>query len=105
MARGCQSCLAALVPPIYFVRIELLGALSSLSLALSIEHGLDDNGAFMLTLHAITVRNKYRQDAESLAYGQTAIEFFNQYGGTPLACPTYKVRHCLFLAFLLLSLT
>jgi hypothetical protein len=54
------------------------------------KHGLDDNGAFMLTLHAITVRNKYRQPAESLAYGQTAIRFFDQYGGSPLACPTYK---------------
>ncbi|GAA5947465.1 hypothetical protein JCM3765_001690 [Sporobolomyces pararoseus] len=91
VARGCQSILAAMVPPIYFVRIDLLGALSSLSLSISIKHGLDDNGAFMLTLHAILVRNKYRQDAESLAYGQTAIGFFDQYGGTPLACPTYKV--------------
>ncbi|GAA6006530.1 hypothetical protein JCM11491_004996 [Sporobolomyces phaffii] len=91
VAKGCQSILAALVPPVYFVRIDLLGALSSLSLSLSVQHGLDDNGAFMLTLHAITVRNKYRGHAESLAYGQTAVEFFDRYGGTPLACPTYKV--------------
>lgn len=45
----------------------------------------------MLTLHAILVRNKYREHSESLAYGKAAIEFFNRYGGTPLACPTYKV--------------
>ncbi|GAA5903955.1 uncharacterized protein JCM6883_002039 [Sporobolomyces salmoneus] len=91
VARGCQSILAALVPPIYFVRIDLLGVLSSLSLSLSVTYGLDDNGAFMLTLHAILVRNKYRQHAESLAYGQTAIKFFDLHGGTPLACATYKV--------------
>ncbi|GAA6060973.1 hypothetical protein JCM10212_006555 [Sporobolomyces blumeae] len=91
VAQGCQSILAALVPPVYFTRIDLLGALSSLSLDLSASHGLDDNGAFMLTLHAILVRNKYKQRAESQAYGQVAIGFFERHGGSPLACPTYKV--------------
>ncbi|GAA5931685.1 uncharacterized protein JCM15063_001537 [Sporobolomyces koalae] len=89
--RGCQAVLAALVPPIYFVRIDLLGALSSLSLEISAKHGLDENGAFVLTLHAVLVRNKYHEAIESLAYGEAAIDFFDRHGGTPLACPTYKV--------------
>ncbi|GAA5904910.1 hypothetical protein JCM5296_006141 [Sporobolomyces johnsonii] len=91
VASGCQAILAALVPPIYFTRIDLLGALSSLSLQLAVDHGLDDCGAFMLTLHAVHVHGKYKQLAESLAYGQAAITFFEKHGATPLACPTYKV--------------
>ncbi|GAA5944373.1 hypothetical protein JCM1841_000753, partial [Sporobolomyces salmonicolor] len=91
VAFGCQAILAALVPPVYFTRIDLLAALSSLSLQLAVEHGLDDSGAFMLTLHAVNVHGKYNQLAESLAYGQAAITFFEKHGATPLACPTYKV--------------
>lgn len=91
IAAGCQQILAALVPPVYFVRIDLLGGLSSLSLDLSLRHGLNDAGAFVLTLHAILVRSRFGEHAESLAYGRTAVAFFNNTKGSPLACPTYKV--------------
>lgn len=91
IAAGCQAILAALVPPVYFVRIDLLGALSSLSLRIAVENGYNDAGAFCLTLHAILVRSKFGQERESLAYGKAAISFFEKHGGSPLACPTYKV--------------
>ncbi|GAA5989125.1 hypothetical protein JCM10908_001168 [Rhodotorula pacifica] len=91
VAAGCQAILAALVPPVYFVRIDLLGALSSLSLDLSVAHGLDHSGAFVLTLHAILVRSRFCENAESFAYGRAAIAFFERTEGSPLACPTYKV--------------
>ncbi|GAA5868990.1 hypothetical protein JCM8547_003243 [Rhodosporidiobolus lusitaniae] len=91
IAAGCQAILAALVPPIYFVRIDLLGALSSLSLELALKHGMDHAGAFVLTLHAILVRLKFQQPKEALAYGQAAIKFVEKYGGSHLACSTYKV--------------
>jgi len=91
VAAGCQAILAALVPPIYFVRIDLLGALSSLSLELSVAHGLSDAGALLFTLHAILVRDLFHQPAEAFAYGKTAIAYFEKNGGSPLACPTYKV--------------
>ncbi|GAA5916163.1 hypothetical protein JCM8208_002128 [Rhodotorula glutinis] len=91
VAAGCQAILAALVPPIYFVRIDLLGALSSLSLELSVAHGLSDAGALLFTLHAILVRDQFRQPVESFAYGKAAIAFFERQGGSPLACPTFKV--------------
>ncbi|GAA5929492.1 hypothetical protein JCM3775_002356 [Rhodotorula graminis] len=91
VAAGCQAILAALVPPIYFVRIDLLGALSSLSLELSVAHGLSDAGALLFTLHAILVRDQFRQPVESFAYGKAAVAFFERHGGSPLACPTYKV--------------
>ncbi|GAA5824688.1 hypothetical protein JCM3770_000086, partial [Rhodotorula araucariae] len=91
IAAGCQAILAALVPPVYFVRIDLLGALSSISLELSVEHGASDAGAFVFTLHAVLVRARYNQPTESLAYGKAAIAYFERYGGSPLACPTYKV--------------
>ncbi|BGP22990.1 hypothetical protein JCM10295v2_001881 [Rhodotorula toruloides] len=91
VAAGCQAILAALVPPVYFVRIDLLGAISSLSLRIAVENGFNDAGAFCLTLHAILIRVKYREERESLAYGKAAISFFEKYGGSPLACPTYKV--------------
>ncbi|BGP46232.1 hypothetical protein JCM10450v2_002072 [Rhodotorula kratochvilovae] len=91
IAAGCQAILAALVPPVYFVRIDLLGALSSLSLELSVEHGASDAGAFVFTLHAVLVRARYNEPSESLAYGKAAIAYFERYGGSPLACPTYKV--------------
>ncbi|GJN88386.1 hypothetical protein Rhopal_001352-T1 [Rhodotorula paludigena] len=91
IAAGAQAILAALVPPVYFVRIDLLGALSSLSLDLSVRHGSSDAGAFVFTLHAVLVRAKYNEAEESLAYGKAAIAFFEKNGGSPLACPTYKV--------------
>lgn len=91
IAAGAQAILAALVPPVYFVRIDLLGALSSVSLDLSVRHGSSDAGAFVFTLHAVLVRAKYNQAEESLAYGKAAIAFFEKNGGSPLACPTYKV--------------
>ncbi|GAA5835589.1 hypothetical protein JCM9279_004589 [Rhodotorula babjevae] len=91
VAAGCQAILAALVPPIYFVRIDLLGALSSLSLELSVAHGLSDAGALLFTLHAILVRDRFHQPAESFAYGKAAVNYFERHGGSPLACPTYKV--------------
>ena len=91
IAAGCQAILAALVPPVYFVRIDLLGALSSISLALSVAHGLDHSGAFVLTLHAVLVRSRFGNNAEAFAYGRAAIAFFERTRGSPLACPTYKV--------------
>ncbi|GAA6001160.1 hypothetical protein JCM10207_007438 [Rhodosporidiobolus poonsookiae] len=91
IAAGCQSILAALVPPVYFVRIDLLGALSSLSLELTTKYGIDDGGAFVLTLHAVLVHNKFKQPIEALSYGKAAIAYFEKHGGSPLACPTYKV--------------
>ncbi|BGP14068.1 hypothetical protein JCM10213v2_002006 [Rhodosporidiobolus nylandii] len=91
IAAGCQAILAALVPPVYFVRIDLLGALSSISLELALKHGLDAAGAFVLTLHAVLVRSRFKQPLEALAYGKVAIAFFEKHGGSPLACPTYKV--------------
>ncbi|GAA6026797.1 hypothetical protein JCM8097_005869 [Rhodosporidiobolus ruineniae] len=91
VAAGCLQILAALVPPVYFVRIDLLGALSSASLKLSLQHGINDAGAFVLTLHAVLVRSKYNQPGEALAYGKAALAFFEKHGGSPLACPTYKV--------------
>lgn len=65
--------------------------MSSLSLRIAVENGFDDAGAFCLTLHAVLVRAKYGQERESLAYGKAAISFFEKHGGSPLACPTYKV--------------
>ncbi|GAA5908410.1 hypothetical protein JCM6882_007929 [Rhodosporidiobolus microsporus] len=91
VAAGCQAILAALVPPIYFCRIDLLGGLSSLSLELVCKHGIDDAGSFVLTLHAVLVRSKYKAAKEALAYGKAAIAYFEKHGGSPLACPTYKV--------------
>ncbi|ORY92797.1 hypothetical protein BCR35DRAFT_311761 [Leucosporidium creatinivorum] len=88
---GAQQVMAALVPPIYFTRIDLLGSLSSLAARATHQHGLDDAGAFLFTLLAVLVHGIYGELEESLAYGTAAIRYFEKYGGTPLACPTYKV--------------
>lgn len=88
---GAQQVMAALVPPIYFTRIDLLGSLSSLAARATSQHGLDDAGAFLFTLLAVLVQGIYGELEESLAYGTAAIRYFEKYGGTPLACPTYKV--------------
>lgn len=88
---GAQQVMAALIPPIYFTRIDLLGALSSLAARETSRHGIDDAGSLLFTLLAVLVHGMYGELEESLAYGKTAIQFFERYGGTPLACPTYKV--------------
>ena len=91
VASGALVIMAALVAPTYFIRIDLLGALYSLALRETVQHGLVDAGAFMLTLNAVLVAGQFSQHAESLAFGQVAISYFEKYGGTALACPTYKV--------------
>ncbi|GAA5970007.1 hypothetical protein JCM11641_000231 [Rhodosporidiobolus odoratus] len=91
IALGCQAILAALVPPVYFIRIDLLGALSSLSLDLVLKHGIDAAGAFVLTLHAVLIHSKFKQPREALAYGKVAISFFEKHGGSAWACPALKV--------------
>lgn len=91
IASGAQAILAALVPPIYFTRIDLLGALSSLSVRCAYMNGIDDAGAMMLTLHAVMVSGEYKDFNRSYALGQVAIGYFKRYGGTSLACPTFKV--------------
>lgn len=88
---GAQQVMAALVPPIYFTRIDLLGSLSSLAARATSQHGLDDAGALLFTLLAVLVHGIYGELEESLAYGTAAIRYFEKYGGTSLACPTYKV--------------
>lgn len=88
---GAQQVMAALIPPVYFTRIDLLGALSSLAARATAKHGLDDAGALLFTLLAVLVHGIYNELEESLAYGKAAIQFFEQHGGTPLACPAYKV--------------
>lgn len=89
--KGAQQILAAMIPPIYFTRIDLLGAMAALSARATVRHGLDDAGALMLTLLAVIVAGQYGELEQSLAYGQTAIKYFERYGGTPLACPAYKI--------------
>ncbi|KAK4703939.1 hypothetical protein P7C70_g2274, partial [Phenoliferia sp. Uapishka_3] len=91
IAKGAQAILAALVPPIYFTRIDLLGALSSLSVRSAYQNGIDDSGAMMLTLHAVMVSGQYKEFDHSYALGRIAVGYFQRFGGTSLACPTYKV--------------
>ncbi|KAK4047734.1 hypothetical protein OIV83_005242 [Microbotryomycetes sp. JL201] len=89
---GAQQLLAALIPPIYFTRIDLLPALTALTARATFKHGIDDAGALMFTLHAVIVKDMYNAPKEEwMAYGQVAVQFFERYGGTPLACPTFKV--------------
>ncbi|KAM0752526.1 hypothetical protein T439DRAFT_379572 [Meredithblackwellia eburnea MCA 4105] len=91
IAAGCQAILAALVPPVYFVRIDLLAALSSLALRNAVQYGLDDGGAMTLTLHAVMLSGQFKEYERSFRLGQVAIGYFERYGGSPFACPTYKV--------------
>ncbi|KAM0787699.1 hypothetical protein ACM66B_003759 [Microbotryomycetes sp. NB124-2] len=89
---GAQQLLAALIPPVYFTRIDLLPALTALTARATFKHGIDDAGALMFTLHAVIVKDLYSAPKEEwTAYGKVAVKFFERYGGTPLACPTYKV--------------
>ena len=88
---GAQQIMAALVPPIYFTRIELLGAMSSLAAKISVKHGMCAAGAFLFTLHAVIVKAVFNEAEHSLAYGKTAVGFVEKHGGSPLSCPTYKV--------------
>ncbi|SCZ98541.1 BZ3500_MvSof-1268-A1-R1_Chr3-1g05452 [Microbotryum saponariae] len=91
IALGVQNLLGALIPPVYFSQIELLGGLTSLALRNTVQHGLSDAGSLFLTLDAVYVRAKYDDLGSALAYGDVAIGYFEKYGGTAYACPTYKV--------------
>ncbi|SCV74352.1 BQ2448_6784 [Microbotryum intermedium] len=91
IALGVQNLLGALIPPVYFSQIELLGGLTSLALRNTVEHGLSDAGSLFLTIDAVFVRAKYDDLGSALACGDVAIGYFEKYGGTPYACPTYKV--------------
>ncbi|KAK4056866.1 hypothetical protein OIO90_002116 [Microbotryomycetes sp. JL221] len=88
---GAQQLLAALIPPVYFTRIDLLPALTALTARATFKYGIDDAGALMFTLHAVIVKDAYNAPSEAMAYGQVAVQYFVRYGGSPLACPTYKV--------------
>lgn len=91
ISSGAQQILAALIPPIYFTRIDLLGVMTAISARTTVKQGLDDAGALMLTLLAVIVAGQHGELEQSLAYGRTAIKYFEKYGGSPLACPAYKI--------------
>lgn len=48
IASGALAIMSALVAPLYFTRIDLLGALAAHAVRTTVRYGIDDAGAFML---------------------------------------------------------
>lgn len=87
-----QKILINLIPPVYFVRPDLLAPLMSLSVQISIEHGKSAPGCYgFCALGLVWAGEPNRETTIAHEYGKLSIELLKDFETDPIRCPTLKV--------------